>query len=220
MKVACFIPIKEKSTRVPKKNFRTLNNRMLFEYIINAAINSKSFDNVYVDTDSDVVKRYCEKLSVKIIDRDPALAKDTANGNDLINRWCKDHPEYDIYFQLFATAPVLNLTTIKKCVNILLKEEKYDSVFTALEHCGWYWYKDKAINYDPRILPRSQDAKKVFSETTGLYGIRKNTLEELNCRIGNKPYIHFINEVEAVDIDSEFDFEIANFIAEKYDVKF
>ncbi len=220
MKTACFIPIKERSTRVPRKNFRLLNNRRLFEYIIDAAIGSKSFDAIYIDTDSSEIMEYCKDLPVKIIDRDPELATDSANGNDLMNRWHNDYPNYENYFQLFATAPFLNLTTIKKCVNILLEEKKYDSVFTAIEHCGWYWFENEAINYDPRVLPRSQDAKKVFSETTGLYGIRKSALEKLNCRIGNNPYIHFINEIEAVDIDSELDFKIANFIAEDYDVKF
>lgn len=217
---ACFIPIKKRSTRVIGKNFRLLNSRRLFEYIIETAIDSKSFDTIYIDTDSTEVLEHCKNLPVKIIQRDPELATDEANGNDLMNRWCKDYPNYENYFQLFATAPFLSLTTIKKCVKVLLEEKNYDSVFTAIEHCGWYWFENEAINYDPSVLPRSQDAKKVFSETTGLYGIKKSALENLNCRIGNNPYIHFVNEIEAFDIDSEFDFKIANFIAEEYNVKF
>ena len=34
------------------------------------------------------------------------------------------------------------------------------------------WFK-KPINYRPKILPRSQDARPVIIETTGLYGITK-----------------------------------------------
>ena len=36
----------------------------------------------------------------------------------------------------------------------------------------WFWFNNRAINYDPRILPRSQDAKPVVVETTALYGIK------------------------------------------------
>ena len=31
----------------------------------------------------------------------------------------------------------------------------------------------KPINYKPKILPRSQDAKPIIQETTGLYGIKR-----------------------------------------------
>ena len=223
MSVACFIPIKERSTRVPRKNFRLLNGKRLFEYIIDAALESRAFDKVYIDTDSTEVREYCASLeqreAISLIDRLPELSKDAANGNDLMKYWLSQYPEYDIYFQLFATAPFLSSTTIKECVRIMTEDNEHDSIFTAHEHCGWYWFMDEPINYEPCDLPRSQDAKKVFSETTGLYGIRKDILRYLGCRIGRWPYIHYINEVESVDIDSEFDCEIANFIAEKYNVK-
>jgi len=213
MAVACFIPIKEKSTRVPRKNFRYLQDRRLFEHIIDTAIKSDSFDNIYVDTDSTEIKEYCRKSGVSVIHREPKLAEDTANGNDLLNHWTMLHPEYDYYFQLHATAPFLSSTTVKKCVNILTEAKNYDSVFTAYENCGWYWYENTPINYDPAELPRSQDAKKVYSETTGLYGITSSALRHLGCRIGSKPYVYFVDEVEAHDIDNEFDFKIAELIA-------
>jgi len=213
---ACFIPIKERSTRVPRKNFRLLNNKRLFEYIIDAAIGSESFDDIYVDTDSDEVKEYCNNRAVNIIDRDPELSKDTANGNDLLNYWIERYPDYDHYFQLFATAPFLSSTTIKECVKILTEANDYDSVFTAYENCGWYWFKDEPINYEPADLPRSQDAKKVYNETTGLYGITSKALRYFECRIGHNPYVHFVNEIEAMDIDSEFDFKLAELIAKEF----
>jgi len=223
MKAACFIPIKERSTRVPRKNFRLLAGIPLYQHIISNAIAADCFNKVYIDTDSSEIKEYCNKLpldtQITVIDRDPELAKDTANGNDLLNKWCQSYPDYDLYFQLFATAPFLSSTTIKECVKVLLEHKEYDSVFTAYEHCGWYWFDDEPINYEPCELPRSQDAKKVFSETTGLYGIKKEIVSNLGCRIGQWPYVYYVNEIEAVDIDSEFDFQIADFIADNYNVK-
>lgn len=216
MTVASFIPIKKRSTRVPGKNFRLLNNKRLFEYIVDAAIESQSFDDIYVDTDSDEVKEYCNQVSVHVIDRHPTLSKDTANGNDLLNYWIEKYPNYDYYFQLFATAPFLSSTTIKECVNILTKAKHHDSIFTAHEHCGWYWFQDEPINYEPCDLPRSQDAQKVYSETTGLYGITARSLRYLECRIGRWPYQYFVDEIEAIDIDSEFDFKLAELVSKEF----
>ena len=46
MKVACFIPIKSNSERVPGKNFRVLNQRKLYEYVIENVIAANCFDDI------------------------------------------------------------------------------------------------------------------------------------------------------------------------------
>jgi len=210
---ACFIPIKARSTRVPGKNLRELNGKRLFEYIVDSVVESKVFSSVYVDTDCGEVVDYAKLKGCKIINRDPELATDSANGNDLLNYWYENYPNYDFYFQLFATSPFTKKQTIIDCVDILSKTIEYDSVFTAYEECGWYWFSKKPINYDPKVLPRSQDAKKVFSETTALYGITNNALQDMKCRIGKNPYFYFVDEIESVDIDSNFDFQFATILA-------
>ena len=101
-KVVCFIPIKDNSTRVLKKNLRPFGRKPLFRYVVDTVIKSNKFDEVIVDTDSDEVKEYCRNNSIGIIDRDPELSKDSANGNDLLKSWIETKPNYDIYFQIFV----------------------------------------------------------------------------------------------------------------------
>ena len=213
MATACFIPVKTRSIRVPGKNFRELNGKRLFEYAIDSAIEYSSFEEIYVDTDSADVSDYSISRNCKVLQRDPGLALDTANGNDLINSWYSLFPEYDEYFQLFVTSPFNSPQTIKACVDILRETDEYDSILTAHEECGWYWFERTPVNYDPKTLPRSQDAKKVFSETTALYGIKNEALRSAKSRIGNFPYFYFVDDIEAVDIDSEFDFRYAEMLA-------
>ena len=55
-KTACFIPIKDNSTRVSKKNTRLFGNKSLFRYVVDTVIKSNKFDDIFVDTDSDEVK--------------------------------------------------------------------------------------------------------------------------------------------------------------------
>ena len=52
----------------------------------------------------------------------------------------------------------------------------------------------------------------VIEETTGLYGIKRDSLDRYHCRIGRKPYIHLVSKFEAVDINTEEDFAIAQYI--------
>lgn len=216
MKIACFIPIKSNSERVPGKNFRILCGRPLYQYIINHAIQANCFDDIYVDTNSEEIKRYCDEMNVIWIERKEQLARNTANGNDLLNYHFETFPNYDFYFQLFATAPFLQPKSISKAVNTLIQSSEYDSTFTALEEHSFYWYAGNPINYRPCVLPRSQDMQPVFEETTGLYGMSKKALTKYRCRIGAKPYICLVNKFEAVDINTEEDLKMAEFVGKSY----
>ena len=120
---------------------------------------------------------YLYKL-LNIINRLRSLSKNTANGNDLLLNYHLKIIEADIYFQLFITAPLLKISTINKCIEILKKSKKHDSIMTVRSLYTWFWFNNRAINYDPRILPRSQDAKPVVVETTALYGIKRRSLKK------------------------------------------
>lgn len=216
MKTACFIPIKSNSERVKGKNFRKLNDKKLYEYIIAHTIEADIFDDVFIDTNSDEIAEYATKLGCKIIRRKEELAQNTANGNDLLNYHFEIYPNYDYYFQAFATAPYLQPKTISTCVEKLINSTSYDSCFTAIAHNGFFWLNNTSINYRPCILPRSQDMVPMVEETTGMYGISKESLRKYRCRIGAKPYIHYVDKFEAVDINTETDLKMAEYIGKIY----
>lgn len=215
MKTACFIPIKANSERLPGKNFRVLNGKKLYQYICEHIKEANVFDDVYIDTNSQEITDYAKEFDFKVIERKPELASNSANGNDLLFYHYTIHPEYDYYFQLFATAPYLQPNTIKKCFERLISSEDYDSCFTATAHHGFFWLMDTPVNYRPGILPRSQDMHPVLEETTGFYGISRESLEHYKCRIGKQPYIYIVDKYEAVDINTEEDFKIAEVIGQK-----
>ena len=109
MKTACFIPIKANSERVPGKNLRILNGKKLYEYICEHVKEANVFDDIYIDTNSEEISTYAKEQNFKVIERKPELAQNTANGNDLLIYHYEQYPEYDYYFQLFATRNNLRL---------------------------------------------------------------------------------------------------------------
>lgn len=48
--------------------------------------------------------------------------------------------------------------------------------------------------------------------STGLYGIKKDSLKKYRCRIGGRPYIYPVSKFEVVDINTEEDLKIAEYI--------
>ena len=122
----------------------------------------------------------------------------------------------DIYFQLFITSPLIKVSTINQCIEILKKTKKNDSILTVSKIFSWFWFKNKPVNYKPEILPRSQDAEPLILETTALYGIKKNALKKRKCRIGYKPYFFEVDDEEALDLDNYKDFKFLEFYVKKY----
>tara|TARA_Y100000590_G_scaffold274676_1_gene308360 strand:+ start:3120 stop:3782 length:663 start_codon:yes stop_codon:yes gene_type:complete len=203
MKIVAIVPVKSKSRRIKNKNFKLVNNKPLYRFILDK-LKKCNFDQIYVDSDSETIKRYCKKNNYIFIKRKKNLSKDSANGNDLIN-YHQKIIDADIYFQIFITSPLLKVSSINRCIEFLKKNKKYDSILTANSLYTWFWFKNKPVNYNPRILPRSQDAKPVIVETTGLYGIRKKALIKYRCRIGAKPFFMEVSKMESLDIDDSID---------------
>ena len=207
MKIVAIIPIKSKSTRVKRKNFiKVHNGKPLYKYFLDK-IKKCNFDEIYVDSDSKEIMNFCNKNKINFIKRKKNLAQDNANGNDLLN-YHSSIITSDLYFQLFITAPMMSIKTINKCINFLKLNNKFDSIFTCHKIYSWFWFNQKPVNYKPETLPRSQDAKPIVMETTGLYGIRNKTLKKYKCRIGKKPYFFEVEKKEALDLDTKEDFKI------------
>src|SRR5690606_26333906 len=120
------------------------------------------------------------------------------------------HPEYDIYCQLFITAPTLPAKVIDGAISHLIDNPDIDSVFTATTETGLFWYQGEPVNQEriPSGLPRTQDAQ-LIKETTGLYLIRKEPLLVHGSRIGKRAFPYLIDPIYSIDLDTPKDWELA-----------
>ena len=74
------------------------------------------------------------------------------------------------------------------------------------------WKDGKPFNYELDNIPRTQDLPLIYKETSGFYIYKNNIMSEFNRRIGDKPFIVEVGEIEGVDIDEAEDFVIADAI--------
>ena len=68
MKINALVPMRHVSVRVPNKNFKPFGNgKPLFTHVLNSLQNSKFIQDIYINTDSDVVKEYCKKYKTFLL---------------------------------------------------------------------------------------------------------------------------------------------------------
>ena len=74
------------------------------------------------------------------------------------------------------------------------------------------WYKNKPINYKLDYAPNSQDLPDYFAPTFGVIIVNKEAMLKAKNFICSKPNFYELSDTEAIDIDTELDFDFAEFL--------
>ncbi|NOX36617.1 MAG: cytidyltransferase [Calditrichaeota bacterium] len=211
MKVAAFLPAKGSSARLPNKNTMLLDGEPMFLRNLKKLISIPCIDEVYLDTESPEIIELASEVKCKILKRDPLLASNSTDGNQLFLNEVK-HTDADICVQLLGTSPFIRPETIEKAINTLKTYPEYDSV-VAIRREKLYTWEDGQPCYDINKIPNSVDLPDTIIESMGLYVMRREAVLRLKRRIGERPYLLEIDPLEAVDVNWPKDFELANLIA-------
>ncbi|MBK5261645.1 MAG: CMP-N-acetylneuraminic acid synthetase [Peptostreptococcaceae bacterium] len=210
MKTVVMIPIKLNNERVPGKNIKKFSDGTpLMELIQRACLGAKSVNQVYVYCSKPEVQEYLVD-GVIYLHRPEYLDGSGANCNDIIREFMKV-VDADIYIASHATGPFTKSKSIDVCVQKVASRE-FDSAFLAQRMQEFLWQNGLPMNFDIQHFPRTQDLTPIYSESSGAYVFSKETFLKFDRRVGVKPYIHEIDDIEAIDIDYPIDFEIANAI--------
>lgn len=214
-KIAALVPMRHHSQRVPGKNYRELAGKPLFHHIIETLLAVPEIDIVVVDTDSEPIMAGLREYfpSVKIINRPEHLREDDRPMNDIL-LYDTAQVEADFYLQTHSTNPLLRSETVSAGVQAFL--EAYparDSLFSVTRwQTRLYDRHGAAINHNPKELIQTQDLPPVYEENSCIYLFSRENLIKFNHRVGENPLLFEIPALEAVDIDEETDFKIADIL--------
>lgn len=211
MKVVAVVPMKLNNRRLPQKNTKKFTNgKPLCWYILSTLLKLKAdgnVDDVYVYCSNPDIKEFIPD-GVTYLQRSTSLDQDTTKMNEVLQAFAEEVPS-DIYLMTHTTAPFISKDSIEKGLKAV-ESGMYDSSFAAIKLQDFLWKDGKPFNYELDAIPRTQDLDPMYEETSGFYIYRSEVMTAMNRRIGNKPYIVEVSEIEAVDIDEAEDFEIAD----------
>lgn len=212
-KVMALVPMKGHSERMPGKNMRSFCGRPLFHWVIMSLQNSKYITRVIINTDSQAIAQNALEYfdCVEIVERPEAIRGDFVSMNDII-AYDLSQIEGEHFLQTHSTNPLLTTATIDKAIGCYFNSlERHDSLFSVTRRqVRLYWQDGQPINHNPQELLRTQDLKPIYEENSCLYIFSKTSFSQGgNRRIGLKPQMFEMDKFEAVDIDQEQDFMLA-----------
>jgi CMP-N,N'-diacetyllegionaminic acid synthase len=220
MKPLVVIPARVGSKGVPKKNIKLLNGKPLINYSIEAA--QGVFENAFicVTTDSHEIKEVVENtttLKVPFI-RPDYLATDDAGTYEVllhaIDFYEKEEYSADTLILMQPTSPFRTEVHIREALKLYsddidmvvsVKETKSNPYYVLFEENeNGYLSKSKEANFI-----RRQDCPNVWELNGAIYIINIQSLRNGPIGSFNKIIKYVMNEADSVDIDTMFDWRLA-----------
>ena len=213
MKVTALLPMKGHSERVPNKNMRLFAGRSLYHCVAKVLQESDYIESIIVNTDSDIIAEDATKhfSKVKIHVRPENIRGDLVPMNDVI-AYDLENADGENFLQSHSTNPLLKKETLERGIeDYFLSLNKYDSIFSVTRlQTRLYWSSGKPVNHNPEELIRTQELPPVYEGNSNFYIFSKTSFKRAgNRRIGLSPKMFVMDKIEAIDIDEESDFKIA-----------
>lgn len=206
MKIVAIMPIKLNNERLPGKNTKILGEKPLLQYELDSLRKTKMVEEIYVYCSDEAVIPFLPD-GVTFLKRPTQLDLPTSNFSQIFDSFMSK-VDADIYVYAHATAPYITVNTMKQCIQAVASGD-YDSAFCASKIQDYLWQDGQPLNFDATNLPRSQDLKPIYRETSGVYVFTKEAYRNYHRRIGGKPFVKEVSFKEAVDINNPEDFELA-----------
>ena len=229
-----FIPVRAGSKRIRNKNLKLLNGKPLLTYIINAALNSRCFENnnICIISDDSRALELAIEMSVQAIEIPTTMADDHSPILPVLQTACesKTGTAADLICYLRATSPFVSPSTIQNAIKLLIESQSQspiDSVVSVQAVTGAHPSRFKQLDINSGLLvnafpeykeglqPVSSSSLNALQRNNAVTAMWRDTLMKKNSLWGERirPMV-MNNEMESLDINTPFEFAFADYLAQ------
>ncbi len=221
MTTFAFIFARGGSVGVPRKNVKELLGKPLIAYSIEIAKKISSIERIFVSTDDQEISKVAKDYGAEVIDR-PSIISQSDSPEWLAWRHAiealkEKGMDFDVFLSLPTTSPLREAEDIKACLNSF--DDSVDMVLTMAESSRSPWFnmvKEKdgylSLLIEGGDISRRQDAPKSYDLTTVAYVTRPEYIMSADRIFQGRVKGITIPQERSLDIDTEFDFLIAELI--------
>lgn len=221
MRILALILARGGSKRLPEKNIRVLGGKPLIVWSIDVVNDISDICDILVSTDDPAIASVCRETGALVPWLRPAeLATDTANSVDAalhaLDWYEAEIGLVDGLLLLQPTSPFRTKETMRKGIELFRKSGQQPVLGVSPIHAHPMWTLrmegDHLVPFmqDHRLGTRSQDLPPAYVVNGSFYLITPAQLREGWSFIGGKTIPLLIESPqEALDIDTEWDFKMA-----------
>ena len=157
-----------------------------------------------------------DKYGVSKKEREPYFASNECTNSEFFQNMAETtDTDYLIYSP--CTAPLVEESTYYDFINRFINgiDNGHDSLTTVNVLKHHMWLDGKPLNYNPKEAPNSQDLPDIMSINYGICIIGRDDMIKSRNIVTENPYFYKLDEIESMDIDTEFDFMVAEEIFKK-----
>lgn len=169
-----FIPARAGSKGIPNKNICKLTSKPLIYWVTKAAQDCPEIDEVYICTDSAVIRNTVLEFGfskLKVIGRSAESATDTASSEVSMLEFAETHLFKNIIL-IQTTSPLLTSKDLSSGID-RFNSLGCDSLLSLVKQTRFFWQDErgfaKPINYNPERRPRRQDFEGQLVENGAFY---------------------------------------------------
>ena len=225
MEVLAIIPARGGSQRIPRKNIKKLHGKPLIEYTIEQAKSSKLISKIVVSTDDKKIAVIAKSMGVDVpFLRPKKYSGSTSPTIDVIKHtlnYLETEQNY-IPDKIIILQPTSPLRTVKVIDDSIKKLNKKISSVISVSSVTKHPFKSFWLNQGfltpftsdhEKKFYQKQKLPKLYYENGLVYTFWYKTIKEYDSIYGSniKPLL-IDKEFEAIDIDTKFDFFIAEMI--------
>ena len=217
-KIVAMIPARMGSKRVENKNTRHLGGIPLISHVIKATKEANCFDEIYVNSESEILGDLALEGGVSFYKRPPHLSSDTATNDDFTHDFLTNI-KCDYLIQILPTSPFITTREIKDFTQVM-RDNDIDTLISVKDTQIECIYEGRPINFNPqKPTPPSQELEPVQAYACALMGWKTSNflynMKDLGCAYhGGKGCVKFftVKGFSEIDIDNEEDFLVAEAI--------
>jgi CMP-N-acetylneuraminic acid synthetase len=230
MNITCVIGARGGSKGVAGKNFRPLLGKPLIAWSIEQALACPEIRRVVVSTDSEAIAEVSRAAGAHVPFMRPAeLANDTAGKWEVwqhalaaTDAHFSDDP-IDLFVDLDCTSPLRDVADISRAI-AQFQAASVDAVFSVCEARKNPYFNMLELDENgclrickqlPRPIVRRQDAPAVYEHVASIYVLSPDYLRRGTGLLSGRTQGYDIGSAKSLDIDSEFDFELVEYLMRK-----
>jgi N-acylneuraminate cytidylyltransferase len=222
MKTLIIIPARGGSKGIPNKNIKLLNGKPLIQYTIEAAKKINKDIDICMTSDSDLIIDTVKNIGLAVPFKRPShLANDNSGTYEVllhaINYYKNKGVIYDTITLLQPTSPLRNERHIQEALAVYsdnldmvvsVKETESNPYYVLFEEDkNGYLQKSKDGDFN-----RRQDCPKVWEYNGAIYIINVKSLQNKPLSKFKKIKKYIMDNKHSIDIDTEYDFNFAQFL--------